>query len=153
LLASGLKGPEAKMYAIDNFIGKASNPAAENRYKTRMSKLNVDNTKDIFDNNIAHFGLESRVTAIVADSQVAAKNFCEPMNCIDLLFIDGDHSEEATKSDIIAWLPYIKQGGIIVFHDFTSNHGVPQAVWWAINQSYFSELIGVYGTTIAFRAH
>lgn len=151
LLAWGLKGSEAKMYAIDNFKGNASDPLARMRYQKRMSKLNLDNTKEIFDKNITHFNLESKVTAIVADSLSASKTFSEQSHSIDLLFIDGDHSEEATKNDIKVWLPFVKHGGLIVFHDFTSNHGVPQAIWWAIKQSFFSELIGIYGSTIAFK--
>ena len=91
------------------------------------------------------------ITTIVADSITAAKTFCETPHSIDLLFIDGDHSEEATKNDIKAWLPFVKHGGIVVFNDFTSNHGVPQAIWWATKQSYFSDLLGIHGTTIAFR--
>jgi len=151
LLAWSLKGSEAKMYAIDNFKGNASDPLARMRYQKRMSKLNLDNTKEIFDKNISHFNLGTRIKTIVADSLTAAKTFCEPHYSIDLLFIDGDHAEEATKNDINAWLPFVKHGGIIVCHDFTSNHGVPQAIWWAIKQSFFSELIGIYGSTIAFK--
>lgn len=151
LLASGLKGTKAKMYAIDNFKGNASDCSARIRYHERMSKLKTDTTKTIFDKNIAYFNLENRVVAIVNDSIQAAKSFCEPLHSIDLLFIDGDHSEEATKNDITIWLPFVKPGGVIIFHDFTSNHGVPQAVWWAIKQSYFSELVGIYGSTIAFK--
>lgn len=116
-----------------------------------MSKLKIDNTKEIFDKNITHFNLESKITAIIADSLSASKTFSVQLHSIDLLFIDGDHSEEATKNDIKVWLPFVKHGGLIVFHDFTSNHGVPQAIWWAIKQSYFSELVGVYGTMIAFK--
>ena len=153
ILASGLKGSQAKMYAIDTFKGDASDHSARDRYKKRFSKLRTDNTKDIFDRNITHFNLTSRVTAIAADSLTASKEFCEPPNSIDLLFIDGDHSETATRNDIEAWLLYVKRGGIVIFHDFTSNHGVPQAIWWAIKRSYFSDLVGVYGTTIAFRVY
>ncbi len=150
LLAWGLKGNGAKLYAVDNFKGEASDPSARTRYQERMYRLKIDNIKESFDKNIAHFNLSSQVEAIVADSLAAAKAFREPAHSIDLLFIDGDHSEDATRNDIIAWLPFLKHGGIIVFHDFSSNHGVPQAIWWAVKQSYFSELIGVYGTMIAF---
>ena len=153
LLALGLKGHEAKIYAVDTFSGEASDSSAKLRYQQRMNKLKTDNTKDIFNKNIAHFGMTPKVTAVVSDSLTAAKQFCEMPHSIDLLFIDGDHSEVATKNDIVAWLPFVKHGGIIAFHDFTSNHGVPRAVWWAIQQSCFSELIGVHGTTIAFRVY
>lgn len=151
LLATGLKGAESKLYAIDNFIGNASELDAKDRYKKRMDKLKVNNTKEFFDKNIAHFGLESKVAPIVADSVLAAKDFCEKEKSIDLIFIDGDHSIDGTKKDINTWLPFLKDGGIMVFHDFSSNHGVPHAIWWAIKESYFSDLIGINGSTIAFR--
>ena len=38
-------------------------------------------------------------------------------NKIDVLFIDGDHSYEAVKKDFNAYLPLVKKGGIIGFHD------------------------------------
>lgn len=112
LLASGLKGSDARIYAVDNFIGHVSDSLARTRYQERLFRLKLNNTKEIFDKNIAHFGLQYRVTAIVADSLTAAKGFCELPNSIDLLFIDGDHSEDATKNDIVAWLPFVKHSGI-----------------------------------------
>lgn len=37
---------------------------------------------------------------------------------VDLCFIDGDHSYNGAKGDILAWLPNIKPGGIMAVHDF-----------------------------------
>lgn len=36
---------------------------------------------------------------------------------IDLLFIDGDHSEEGTRSDWEAFSPHMVAGGVVIFHD------------------------------------
>lgn len=36
---------------------------------------------------------------------------------IDVLFIDGDHSYEGCKGDIDAWAPFVKDKGVILFHD------------------------------------
>lgn len=36
---------------------------------------------------------------------------------IDVLFIDGDHSYEGCKGDIDAWSPFVKDGGVLLFHD------------------------------------
>lgn len=36
---------------------------------------------------------------------------------IALLFIDGDHHTEGVILDIEHWLPYVKRGGVVVFHD------------------------------------
>lgn len=49
-----------------------------------------------------------------------------------LLFIDGLHGYEDVKKDIDTYLPLVKNGGIIVFHDYAPGWGVYQAVNEAI---------------------
>jgi len=36
---------------------------------------------------------------------------------IDLLFIDGDHAESAVERDWNDWSPFVRAGGIAIFHD------------------------------------
>ena len=36
----------------------------------------------------------------------------------DLVFIDGDHTYEATKQDIAIWWPRVRSGGLLCGHDF-----------------------------------
>lgn len=36
---------------------------------------------------------------------------------IDVLFIDGDHSFDGVTADIRAWVPHVKPGGLLLFHD------------------------------------
>ncbi len=45
----------------------------------------------------------------------------------DLAFIDGDHSYEGVKADVLAHWPSIEIGGIIVFHDSVPNTGFAYA--------------------------
>jgi predicted O-methyltransferase YrrM len=41
----------------------------------------------------------------------------------DYIFIDGDHTYEATKKDYEDWFPKLATGGLISFHDSTMNRG------------------------------
>jgi predicted O-methyltransferase YrrM len=47
---------------------------------------------------------------------------------IDLLFVDGDHSYESVKLDVESWLPKLKDGGIIILHDYAWAEGVKKIV-------------------------
>ena len=53
---------------------------------------------------------------------------------IDLLFIDGDHSYEGAMEDIENWIPKVKNGGMVIFHDYGSWNGVTKAVNEAIER-------------------
>ena len=48
----------------------------------------------------------------------------------DIIFIDGDHSEEAVNSDIINYYPLLNENGIILFHDFLNPH------WLGVKRAY-----------------
>lgn len=58
-------------------------------------------------------------TLMAMDSAEAARRFTGE---IDLLFIDGDHRHKGVRRDCAAWLPKLKQGGYVLFHDY-ARHG------------------------------
>ena len=45
---------------------------------------------------------------------------------IDLLLIDGDHTYEGVKKDYLMYSPFMKDGGIIAFHDVCFHTNVPE---------------------------
>lgn len=51
-----------------------------------------------------------RMDTVEAASHVEDKS-------LDFVFVDADHSYEACKKDIQAWLPKVKPGGIMTGHD------------------------------------
>ncbi len=57
-----------------------------------------------------------RVHIIRSDSVVAADDF-KPVS-VDLVFIDGDHSYDGARRDIIAWRPKVRVGGWLGGHDY-----------------------------------
>lgn len=76
-------------------------------------------------------------------SVVIAKNWDKE---IDLLFIDGDHSFEGCINDCRSWLPFLKKGGWVAFHD-SGEEGVSQAIA-EISRNYdFSEWSYVWSIT------
>lgn len=59
-----------------------------------------------YPNIIKHKGLSVEV----------AKEFED--GSLDLIYIDGDHSEAAVRLDFASWIPKVKPGGVISGHDY-----------------------------------
>lgn len=50
------------------------------------------------------------------DSARAASKFDD--RSLDFVYIDGDHSFDGCRSDILAWAPKVKIGGVLAGHDY-----------------------------------
>jgi hypothetical protein len=57
-----------------------------------------------------------RVHIIKSDSVAAAEDIEE--RSVDLIFIDGDHSYDGVRRDLLAWWPKVKRGGWLGGHDY-----------------------------------
>jgi predicted O-methyltransferase YrrM len=151
-LAAGLKGPEARVYAVDNFQGMSLCGEDVAWYQRHFRKLGTNSTLDIFNANFAALGFANRAEPVVSDSIAAAHSLADMRGTIDLIFVDGDHSYAGCKADIEAWLPFVKKGGVMAFHDFGSRaSGVTQAIFETIKANRFAEIVGVANTIIAFK--
>lgn len=57
-------------------------------------------------------GLSDRVELLVLDANQAT------VDCaLDFVFIDGDHSYEGARKDHNRWVPQVRPGGVVVYHD------------------------------------
>lgn len=78
--------------------------------------------------NIRECGDADIIVPILTESTKAAQMFAN--TSLDFVFLDGAHDYQAIRSDLQAWFPKIKGGGIIAGHDY--NHpnfpGVRRAV-------------------------
>ena len=77
---------------------------------------------DLTDNGQAQFreaGMEQRIIPIIGDSKQIDFSLysTEP---ISWLFVDGGHLEFEILGDIYKWIPRMKHGGIVLFHDYDS---------------------------------
>lgn len=101
-------GKSIKFDAIDHFKGSQEHqPLTSITNESLLSEFlkNIEPVKDI-------------VNLVVEDSSLAASRYLD--KSIDFVFIDGDHSYEGVHKDIQAWLPKIKEGGIIAGDDFNN---------------------------------
>lgn len=62
---------------------------------------------------------------LVRDTSEGAK----PIENIDILHIDGNHSEKAAMYDIHKWVPLVRKGGIVILDDINWK-GPQEAVKW-----------------------
>lgn len=99
------------------------------------------NPKTRWKANMERLGLADLATTIMKSSP-----WIEPMTIqppldlpqercgtpIDYLLIDGDHRTRWTIVDYHYWEPYVRQGGMIAFHDWTGGKGVGAMVQRAV---------------------
>lgn len=93
--------------------------------------LTVQQQEDFYQHTLSLVKLFGDRAKIIRKSSVdAAQDIAD--GALDFVFIDADHSYEGCKSDIAAWLPKLKKGGILCGHDYNNTDypcfGVNQAV-------------------------
>jgi predicted O-methyltransferase YrrM len=152
IIGVALKGSGARCYAVDPFTGVSTLPLEISYYRKFLTKVSPTlSQREIFDLNLARFHLQDKIVAIAANSAEGVALLPADLPGVDLLFIDGGHALEVVRSDISLYVPLVKSGGIVLFHDFSSECGVPTAVWEEIRRGTFGELVGIYATLLAFR--
>jgi predicted O-methyltransferase YrrM len=80
----------------------------------------------LFDANVADWGVGATIQKIKKLSHDAAAGWKDP---IDFLYIDGDHSYDAVVRDVRNFVPFVREGGVVAFHDYKpGKDGVRRAV-------------------------
>ena len=115
-MASALQGlGQGIAYGIDPWDNQASIEAV-----TEPANLDywgwVDHklVKGRLIGKIKQFCLENYIELIQKTSEDT-----DPISDIDLLHIDGNHSDKTSYFDVTKWVPYVRSGGWIIFDDMT----------------------------------
>ncbi len=114
--------PEMQLYAVDPWeIGDPENTTASLVTTDRLRLL-----RETFLVNIR--GLTDRVVVLPMMSVDACERVKDGE--LDFAFIDGDHRYQAVHDDLWAWWPKLRNGGIMICHDYRARryYGVIQAV-------------------------
>lgn len=85
------------------------------------------------------FADTGHVIRIWGDSHIVGKRW---RIFLDMLIIDGDHSEFGISEDLRLWLPHVKPSGYVLIHDYGSDRwpfvkhvvdSVPSNIWTRID--------------------
>ena len=96
--------PDSMMWTIDISKGHPTG-GMENEYNA-FQKVNM---------------LDQLPIQILGDSSEIGRTWgTEPLPgvMVDMVFVDGGHSPEVLTKDIDAWFPWVRDNGIMAFHDY-----------------------------------
>lgn len=103
-----------KIFGIDPWKESESIVGMNDVNKEWWGSINHEAIYEGLVSRIAELKLEEYSELIKATSEEAA-----PIPNIDILHIDGNHSEETSLFDVHKWAPLVSHGGYIIFDDVT----------------------------------
>lgn len=130
-------GKKISIDAVDTWLGSANeDPHLQDVY------VRTNTLYQLFLSNIAP--VSSVVNPVRMTSLEASKLYED--ESIDVVFLDAEHTYDAVKSDISAWLPKVKRGGYLSGHDYYWGQGQPvkKAVDEQLKSIEFTEECWVY---------
>jgi MMP 1-O-methyltransferase len=116
LLGAAAHARDSVLYTVDHHHGSEEHQPGWEYHDTSM----VDAVTGRFDtlptlrHTLDEAGLDDNVVAVVGKSTVVAKGWRTPLQ---LLFIDGGHSEDAARKDYDGWAKWVDIGGALIIHD------------------------------------
>lgn len=117
-------GYHGKVYGIDPWSPDASMQGMDGVNKSWWGNLNHDMILHQLKNKISHFGLSHHIVLIRNTSEAAPT-----IPNIDILHIDGNHSDDSSMIDVTKWVPQVRKGGLIFFDDITWSNGGKAVSW------------------------
>lgn len=109
------------IFGVDHFKGSIDQP--ELVAEAQAKDIRAECFK-----NVKAMNYPGGCAIVTMPSVEAAKEFKD--RSLDFVFLDASHDYQSVCSDIKAWLPKVKTGGILSGHDYdeTTDPGVPRAV-------------------------
>ncbi len=116
LLGAAASRTASVLYTVDHHHGSEEHQPGWEFHDTTM----VDPVSGRFDTlptfrrTLDAAGLDDTIVAVVGKSTVVARGWRTPL---ELLFIDGGHSEEVAQADFDGWAKWVSVGGALIIHD------------------------------------
>jgi predicted O-methyltransferase YrrM len=103
---------QGKIYGIDPWESSASIEGMEDDDYEWWDKVDHKNILKGLMYKINQFMLKDQIELIKLTSEEAPE-----IQNIDILHIDGNHSEKSSMLDVNKWVPLVRKGGIIILDD------------------------------------
>ncbi|RDI65963.1 class I SAM-dependent methyltransferase [Nocardia pseudobrasiliensis] len=115
-LGAAARQSGATVYTVDHHRGSEEHQPGWEYHDTTLvdPETGVFDTVAAFRRSIVRAGLTDTVVGIVGASTQFARVWRTP---IQLLFIDGGHTEEAAQRDYDNWAHWVAAGGALAIHD------------------------------------
>lgn len=116
LLGAAAQQTGGLLYTIDHHHGSEEHQPGWEYHDTSM----VDPATGLFDtlptlrHTLDGASLDDNVVAVVGKSALVARSWRTPLQ---LLFIDGGHTDAAAQQDFDGWARWVAVGGALVIHD------------------------------------
>lgn len=120
-----LSSPKSRIITVDSYP------------KNKMYYDHFSNSKEIR-NAFRNVTKGLNVTLLNKTSRRAALDWTEP---VDFLLVDGKHDYYHVKEDLLLFVPHIKKGSYIVFHDYlVGEYGVKKVIE-ELKDKYFESVV------------
>jgi MMP 1-O-methyltransferase len=108
------------VFTIDHHHGSEEHqPGWEYHDKSMVDpKTGLFDTLPTLRHTLDAAGVDDHVVAVVGRSTTVARGWRTPLQ---LLFIDGGHTEEAAQRDFDGWVRWVDVGGALIIHDVFPN--------------------------------
>ncbi len=103
---------EGRVFAVDTWPGASY----DSIYQPLLRGYKGSQLFDEFQQNVRTAGLQQFVEPIRRTTIDAARSWPKERQ-IGLILMDADHSYEAVKQDFDDWIPFLAEGGYVVFDD------------------------------------
>ena len=109
---------DARVYCVDTWEGSPEHQD--------IDEILAGSLYDIYWNNVTRARMDHFLRPTVGPSVEVANSWTGPQ--LDIVFIDGDHSEGGCYNDIVAWRQHMKPDGRMFGHDAAPWGGVRTAL-------------------------
>jgi predicted O-methyltransferase YrrM len=120
LLGAAAKQRNSVLFTIDHHHGSEEHQAGWDYHDTSM----VDSETGRFDTlptlrrTLDEADVDDHVVAVVGKSATVARGWRTPLQ---MVFIDGGHSDSAAQADFDGWAKWVEVGGALIIHDVFPN--------------------------------